>query len=375
MQVVGESRKRKVWQHIMAPKKLHHRILDSLSTAIILIDRDMTVAYLNASAEAMLEVSGLRMQGEPITQLFNEDDDLTTNLDDAYFNETSFTKRQSHLNLPSGRTLTVDYAVTPMFEDGEKRLIIELQPLDRLLKISREEGLLSSEANTRALIRGIAHEVKNPLGGLRGAAQLLAKELPEGSLQDYTNIIIEEADRLRNLVDSMLGPRQMMALEHINIHEVLERVRHLAEAESSEDLTIERDYDPSIPDIYADRELLIQSTLNIVRNAVQAIQESGTSPGHIILRSRTVRQYTIGSQRHKLVCRIEIRDNGPGIPEELLESLFFPMVSGRAEGTGLGLSIAQSIVSRHKGLIECNSEPDGTVFSLNIPFLTEREHQ
>ena len=338
----------------------------------MLVGRDMTVGYLNASAEAMLEVSGLRMQGAPITDLFNEDGDLATNLDDAYLNETSFTKRRSILKLPGGKQLTVDYAVTPMVEDGEKRLIIELQPLDRLLRISREEGLLSSEASTRALIRGIAHEVKNPLGGLRGAAQLLAKELPQGHLHDYTNIIIEEADRLRNLVDSMLGPRQLMTSEFINIHEVLERVRHLAEAESPGDVQILRDYDPSIPDINADRELLIQASLNVVRNAMQALREGSVANGVIRLKSRTLRQYTIGTVRHKLVCNIEIIDNGPGIDPSLMDSLFFPMVSGRAEGTGLGLSFAQSIISRHKGLIECTSEPGHTVFSLNIPFLTEQ---
>jgi two-component system nitrogen regulation sensor histidine kinase GlnL len=164
-----------------------------------------------------------------------------------------------------------------------------------------------------------------------------------------------------------------MASEFINIHEVLERVRHLAEAESPGDVKILRDYDPSIPDIFADRELLIQATLNVVRNAVQALREGNVNDGVIRLRSRTLRQYTIGAVRHKLVCQVEIIDNGPGIDPMLMDSLFFPMVSGRAEGTGLGLSFAQSIISRHQGLIECASEPGNTVFSLNIPFLTEQQ--
>ncbi len=219
------------------------------------------------------------------------------------------------------------------------------------------------------MIRGLAHEIKNPLGGLRGAAQLLARELPSEDLADYTNIIIEEADRLRNLVDNMLGPNTNPRMEPTNIHEVLERVRHLVEAEGLGNIRVLRDYDPSIPELIGDREQLIQATLNIVRNAMQALQQHGYSVENpqITLRTRALRQFTIGSHRYRLVCRVDVIDNGPGIPESVREAIFLPMVSGRPEGTGLGLSISQSIINRHRGLIECVSEPGSTVFTLNIP--------
>jgi two-component system nitrogen regulation sensor histidine kinase GlnL len=255
--------------------------------------------------------------------------------------------------------------VTPVLQDADKiSLVLEIQPLDRMLRISREEGILSSQQNTRALVRGLAHEIKNPLGGLRGAAQLLARELPDASLKDYTNIIIEEADRLRNLVDQMLGPNKAPDKKQLNLHEVVERVRQLLEAETHGRIRFLRDYDPSIPDLLGDKEQLIQAVLNIVRNAVEALTGMASPPSipTIMLRTRSMRQFTIGTQRHRLVV-----DNGPGVQRNLLETIFLPMVSGRSDGTGLGLSISQSIINRHHGLIECHSEPGSTTFSLYIP--------
>lgn len=353
----------------MAPDNLHHRILDNLKTAIILVEPNLTVSYINPAAEVLLAVSGHRMQGSSVTRLFFEQENTMVNLLDAINNFNAYTKREAQLSLQSGQQITVDFAVTPVYENsGRKSLIIELQPLDRLLRISREEGLLSSHEHSRVLVRGLAHEIKNPLGGLRGAAQLLARELPDDKLKDYTNVIIAEADRLRNLVDNMLGPNQTLRMESTNIHEVLERVRYLVEAESTGSIRIIRDYDPSIPELMGDREQLIQATLNIVRNAVQALQQSSIDDKPCItLRTRALRQFTIGAHRYKLVCRVDIVDNGPGIPESVRDAIFLPMVSGRPEGTGLGLSISQSIINRHRGLIECTSEPGNTVFTLNIP--------
>ena len=263
--------------------------------------------------------------------------------------------------------------VTPFhyLESGQPSLVIEVTPLDRKLQISREKGLLSSQQTTSALVRGLAHEIKNPLGGLRGAAQLLerelSRELPDKDLQDYTNIIIEEADRLRNLVDRMLGPPQPQNPQPLNMHEVLERAASLVMAEAQGTVNIQRDYDPSIPEISGDREQLIQAVLNIVRNALEANKEQPA--GAVIgLKSRTQRKFTIGNTLHRLVCRLDISDNGPGIPGELQNTVFFPMVSGKPEGTGLGLSIAQSIINQHKGLIEFSSQPGNTVFTLYIPF-------
>ncbi|MFT5032446.1 MAG: two-component system nitrogen regulation sensor histidine kinase GlnL [Bacteroidia bacterium] len=354
----------------MAPDNLHHCILDNLKTAIILVEPNLTVSYINPAAEALLAVSGHRMQGSSVTKLFYEQEDTMINLLDAINNFNAYTKREAQLSLQSGQKITVDFAVTPIYEvKGTKSLIIELQSLDRLLRISREEGLLSSQEHSRVLVRGLAHEIKNPLGGLRGAAQLLARELPDDKLKDYTNIIIEEADRLRNLVDNMLGPNQALTMEPTNIHEVLERVRTLVEAEGTGNIRIIRDYDPSIPELVGDRAQLIQATLNIVRNAVQALQLQNyhVDQPQIVLRTRTLRQFTIGAHRFKLVCRVDVVDNGPGIPESVREAIFLPMVSGRPDGTGLGLSISQSIINRHRGLIECTSEPGNTVFTLNIP--------
>jgi two-component system nitrogen regulation sensor histidine kinase GlnL len=361
----------------MTPNKLHTNILDNLQIAVLLIDTQHLVTYINSAAETLLEVSGNRVIGEPLTSLFtetNSDKNDSTRLIDTINNISSFTKRENHLKLPSGQSITVDYAVTAIFDHEEiVSFVVELQPLDRLLRISRDEGLLAAQQNSQALIRGLAHEIKNPLGGLRGAAQLLAKELPDKSLEEYTNIIIEEADRLSNLVNRLLGSHSRLDLQPLNIHEVLERVKQLITAETGGEIIVKRQYDPSIPEVIGDKERLIQAMLNIARNAMQALLSSDREPGTaptIIIKTRTMRQFTIGTQRHRLVCRISITDNGPGIPAELLETIFLPMISGRADGTGLGLSISQNIINHHQGLIECHSEPGNTSFSIYIPLKT-----
>jgi len=354
----------------MAADTLHTRILDNLKTAILLVEPDLKVGYINSAAEALLEISGSRMLGEPITSLFVEEGNTVAGLREAIRSGSAYTKRETVLTLTSGQQITVDYAVSPILQDDKRMaLVLEVQPLDRMLRISREEGILSSQQNTCALVRGLAHEIKNPLGGLRGAAQLLARELPDIALKDYTNIIIEEADRLRNLVDQMLGPHKVPDKKPLNLHEVLERVRHLLEAETKGQIRFVRDYDPSLPNLLGDKEQLIQAVLNIVRNAVEAINGMTVRPPRptILLRSRALRQFTIGTQRHRLVAKVEIIDNGPGVIADLLETIFLPMVSGRPDGTGLGLSISQSIINRHSGLIECHSQPGSTTFSLYIP--------
>lgn len=353
----------------------HSAILDNLTTAIIVTGRDLRLRYLNPAAEALLECSGARHIGEPLQLLFSSSDNHLS----PQAEPSAFTQRESLLTLPSGQTLTVDYAVTPVQIGDDDVLLIELQPLDRWLRISREEGLLSSQHHTRTLLRGLAHEIKNPLGGIRGAAQILARsalgdvngavngDSNRDNLQECTNIIIDEVDRLRNLVDRLLGSHQLPRVSPVNIHEVLERARHLIEAETAGKIFFQRDYDPSIPEFSGDREQLIQAVLNIVRNAAQALNENSTPAPRIMLRTRTLRQITIGAQRHKLVCRIDIIDNGPGVPESLRDALFLPLVSGRAEGSGLGLSISQSIINHHRGLIECDSQPGKTTFSIYIP--------
>jgi len=321
----------------------HRLLLDNLTTATLLLNAELRLEYMNPAAEMLLAVSGQRSHGQFISELFTESAEALNSLRQAVEQAHPFTKREAQLTSLTGQSITVDYAVTPILHQGQTLLLLEVHPRDRLLRITKEEAQLSKQETTKMLVRGLAHEIKNPLGGIRGAAQLLARELPEDGLRDYTNVIIEEADRLRNLVDRMLGSNKLPSLSMTNIHEVLERVCSLVEAESQGGITLVRDYDPSLPDVLIDREQMIQAVLNIVRNAMQAIAgQNELRLGRITLRSRAVRQFTIGHVRHRLVARIEIIDNGPGIPAELQDTLFYPMVSGRPDGTGLGLAIPRT---------------------------------
>jgi two-component system nitrogen regulation sensor histidine kinase GlnL len=252
-------------------------------------------------------------------------------------------------------------------EGQDIRVILEMVPADRAVRISRDEGRIDQSETSRHLVRGLAHEIKNPLGGIRGAAQLLASELPNEELQEYTKIIIEEADRLRNLVDRLLGSHQLPRFHQINIHQVLERVFSLLKAEVGERISLTRDYDPSIPELSGDESQLIQVFLNIGRNALQALTERELEGAQITFKTRTMRQYTIRQTRHRIVVRVDVIDNGPGIKKDLLEKIFYPMISGRASGTGLGLSIVQQFVELHQGSVECESDPGRTQFSVYFP--------
>lgn len=344
----------------------HQKLLDNLSTAIVVVSPELRIVLISPAAQALLELSESKSLGASLHELFPGQDQLLDSIRPAELNP--YTNRGLTLELASGHELTVDCTFTPISsEQGEiTDLILELHPLDRIMRINRGEGLISAQETTQALVRGLAHEIKNPLGGLRGAAQLLAKELPNPELQEYTRIIIQESDRLRDLVDRLLGSNRQPHFENLNIHEVLEHVRTLVLAEVGDSISLLRDYDPSLPDILGDRAQLIQAVLNIVRNAMQAI-EANTTERKISLRSRVQRQFTIGVQHYRLVCRVDIVDNGPGIPEHIRDAIFIPMVSGNAEGTGLGLAISQSIINQHKGLIECSSKPGCTRFTLYIP--------
>ncbi len=349
----------------------YRSILDNLTTAVIVVDRSLRIIYLNSAAENMLETSLLRVRGLRLAGLLLETDRSVDTLQTAAETGQTYTRREASLLLATGGRLTVDYSVTP-FGSRSEQLLLEIQPRDRQLRISREEDLLTQQEATRILVRGMAHEIKNPLGGIRGAAQLLDRELTDTGQKEYTGVIIDEADRLRSLVDRMLGPNRALQMTPINIHEVLERVRTLVEAESRGSLTFRRDYDVSLPEFPGDREQLIQAFLNIARNAMEAAFEYrgrhlNDEPPTITFRTRVLRQFTIGQHRHRLVCRVDIIDNGPGVPPELLQNIFYPMISGRANGTGLGLSITQSIIGQHRGLVECESEPGKTDFIIFLP--------
>ncbi|HLV77819.1 MAG TPA: nitrogen regulation protein NR(II) [Marinobacter sp.] len=353
------------------PDTGYRSILDSLTIAILVLGDDLTIRYLNPAAESLFETSAQRVCGQPLSDLLVDTSEALSTFYAALKHGQPYIRREAEFALPTGARLTVDYSITPMSLTPAE-LVMEIQPKDRLLRISREEDIISQQETSRVLVRGLAHEIKNPLGGIRGAAQLLDRELESTEQREYTQVIINEADRLRGLVDRMLGPNKALQMANTNIHEVLERVRTLIDAEGKGLVRLKRDYDPSIPEFPGDKELLIQAFLNIARNALEAASENqmdshSGEPPIITFRTRTLRQVTIGHRRHRLVCRIDVIDNGPGIPSELLQNIFYPMISGRAAGTGLGLSIAQSIIGQHHGLIECESEPGRTNFIIFLP--------
>lgn len=350
----------------------HQNILDHLSTGIVELDADLVVTALNAAGEALLETSESRCMGLHAGRLVLHNEQWLQMLELALQSSSPHASRGVELILPSGQELLVDVIVSPVL--GEDRtpvmLVVELTAVDRVLKLNRDENLINAQEISRAVIRGLAHEIKNPLGGVRGAAQLLARELPDEHLAEYTHVIIREADRLRDLVDQLLGPRHELKREEHNIHEVLEHICNLLAAETENRISIVRDYDPSLPEFLYDKDQLIQAVLNIARNALQATEDIDSC--EIILRSRSQRNLTVGTQQHRLGCKLDIIDNGPGIPRELQHAVFAPMVTGRANGTGLGLSIAQSIINRHGGLLECESRPGETRFTIYLPM--ELEH-
>jgi two-component system nitrogen regulation sensor histidine kinase GlnL len=346
-------------------------ILDNLNTAVLLFDSELRLVYVNPAGEVLFALSARYMLGLSAGDLIRcPDEAVEARLKETLKTLHPFTEREVNIVLADGRTITVNCTVLPLHQFGANiELLVELHQVDRQLRISREEHLISQHQATQALIRGLAHEIKNPLGGLRGAAQLLEQELPDKSLRDYTRIIIDEADRLQKLMDQMLGPNRIPKRRPINIHHVLEHVRGLILAEYPTGLTIRRDYDPSIPEIVADPDRLIQALLNLVRNAANATGDANDSgePGKIVLRTRVLRQFTIGTRRHRLVLCVSVEDNGAGIPPELQERIFFPMVTGNSGGTGLGLSIAQELINQHGGLIECESRPGRTQFLVYLP--------
>ncbi len=338
-------------------------VLENLSTAVLLFDAELRLMYLNPAAEALLELSNRQVCGESIERLFPGAELCSATLQQARSQRSRLVERETELLLSGERQVTVDCTVTPLFDAFPGEVLVELLPVDQQKRISREEQLSSQNATARALVRRLAHEIRNPLGGLRGAAQLLDRQLHDAELREYTGVIIDEADRLQSLMDRLLGPRTVPRIRPVNIHEATDRVAVLAAAESPHGVRFQRDYDPSLPEIEADLELLIQAILNVVRNAAQALRGRGL----VTIRTRAQRQVTIGQRRHRLALRVDVQDDGPGVPEELAETLFYPMVTGRAEGTGLGLSIAQNLINQHHGLIECTSKPGETVFSIVLP--------
>ena len=351
-------------------------LVDNLTTAILLVDCNLNIFYLNSSCEALFDISLLRAKGQPVINILHAPKDSFNTLDalnNSIQSGQAYTRREATINV-NFKDIHVDYSVSQLNtgKPYHPLLLIELNPIDRMLKISKEENLIQQHQVARQLIRGVAHEIKNPLGGIRGATQLLARSLNDPQYAEFTDIIISEVDRLRNLADTMLGSRQLPSYEPVNVHEPLERVRSLIANQTKKKIKITRDYDLSLPDVKADRDQLIQVMLNISVNAVQAMTENKEffidHQPELILRTRIQRLVTINGVLNKSAIRIDIQDNGPGVPEEILESVFYPLVTGRAKGTGLGLSISQNIMHQHTGMIECQSIPGKTVFSLYLPW-------
>ncbi len=346
-------------------------LLDSLSTAVVLLDSNLNLMFANSAAEQLFTLSKLNLFGRNIATFFSNAENIEP-LNEAMSSQQAYIQREAQLCLPNAsQPVSVDFAVNPIISDaGHKQLLLEFLSLNSLQRINKEDSHTMANIAARALVRGMAHEIKNPLGGMRGAAQLLARELPNEQLQEYTAIIINEIDRLTHLVDRMLGPQKPLHLQSVNIHQILEHARLILQAENGNSLKIERDYDPSLPELKADIDQLIQVILNVLRNAAQALLENPEqAQSKIIIRTRVLRWRMIALKRYRLVCNVEIQDNGPGVDKELLNMLFYPMVTGRAQGTGLGLPIAQAIMRQHGGVIECESRPGCTVFRVLIPFV------
>ncbi|MBX2839695.1 MAG: PAS domain-containing protein [Gammaproteobacteria bacterium] len=340
------------------------RTLEQLATAVVCLSQTKHITYVNAAAEQLMSSSANHVIGKPIDQVIDLPEAFLTNIENALELGQPYRDRQLHLSAAGHELGTVDCSITPHRNDKQEgTVILEMSAVDRSLRIARDAALLAQQEHVRSLLRGLAHEIKNPLGGIRGAAQLLEKQLEGKELREYTGIVIQESDRLQTLIDRMLGPASRPELKTLNIHEVLEHVRRVVRVGSVDTVFHVMDYDPSIPEFISDKDRLIQVFLNIASNALQAVGEQGT----ITYKTRVMRQFTLKGDRHPLVAAIEIQDDGPGIPKDLADQVFYPMVSGKRNGTGLGLSIAQSIMQQLGGLIECRSQPGNTVFTVIIP--------
>ncbi|MBU6225238.1 MAG: PAS domain-containing sensor histidine kinase [Burkholderiales bacterium] len=340
---------------------------DLLATLVAVVQVDGKVVFANSALEDVLGVSKRHIEGDLLSQYFVKPAGFESVLKGAKTNAFAVMRYDAHLRRPLMDPLPVHVIVAP--SDNANEVLIELLPLEQQARIEREDRLIDQAQANKELIRNLAHEIKNPLGGIRGAAQLLQMEVTGRDLVEYTQVIVHEADRLQQLVDRLLAPhRRPHVVGDVNIHEVCERVRSLVLAEFPRGLKVVRDYDVSIPNIRGDREQLIQALLNIVHNAAHALSERIVAgDAQIVLKTRICRQVTFGKNRYRLALELHVVDNGPGVPEEIKDRLFFPLVSGRDGGSGLGLNLAQTFVQQHHGLIECDSEPGRTDFRIVIP--------
>jgi two-component system nitrogen regulation sensor histidine kinase GlnL len=345
--------------------------LDLLSSAVIILNTAGQITYANPAAEHLFESSSKALSTHKLTDLFLNAEELAEVIGEAV--EHQFADKRQDLTLERiGREALQVHTIVTALDSPDMPVLIEFRENIQQLKLDREERLIDQSQANKELIRNLAHEIKNPLGGIRGAAQLLELELPERhlkELREYTQVIVKEADRLQTLVDRLLAPhRSPHIVGDVNIHEVCERVRSLMVSEFPNGLTIKRDYDLSVPEFRGDKEQLIQAVLNIAHNAAQALsQRIKAGDAKLIFQTRIVRQVTIAKVRYRLALDLHIIDNGPGIPPDIRDRIFYPLVSGRDGGSGLGLTLAQTFVQQHMGVIECESRPGCTDFRILIP--------
>jgi len=347
--------------------------LDLLATAVVVVDDDQGVLHMNPAAENLFETSHTSAVGLTLPRLLGENDVLTASISYARANNCSYTEHELEVSINGRLRLNLACTVSPVDLGAgiTGGTLLEFRQIDQQLRVEREARLLEQSQAHRELIRNLAHEIKNPLGGIRGAAQLLDRELERPALHEYTQVIIQESDRLQSLMDRLLTPHRLPLPGPVNIHEVLERVRSIMLAEFP-GIVMRRDYDTSMPMLTGDREQLIQVVLNIVRNAAQAIEgadgvDKKTGGGEMRLKTRIARQVTLARRRYRHAVQIEIIDNGPGIPESMRERVFQPLISGREGGSGLGLTIAHNFVTQHHGAITFESVPGHTSFKLLLP--------
>jgi len=338
--------------------------LDLLTTSVLMLDEQKSIIYVNPAAENLFEVSRSKLQGRSTRELFGDSPGLEAGIACAQATGAAYTEQELELAVPGKGKLHLTCTISPI-EHAEASLLVELRHIDQQLKIAREERLNEQQQANRELIRNLAHEIKNPLGGIRGAAQLLEHELPRPQLAEYTQVIIGEADRLQSLVNRLLTPHRLPQFRRINVHQVLVRVKGVVQAEFPA-IPVACDFDASLPELDADAEQLTQAVLNIMRNAAQA-QNGTTADPRITLTTRIARYVTLAKKRHPLAVTVTVEDNGPGVPPDIRERIFFPLVSGREGGSGLGLTIAQTFVAQHGGAIECDSVPGRTRFTILVP--------